>query len=134
MILFLLPILTALYEGPRFDAHVGERRDVLENAILHVLELGRIYCNTGAFPRLAAALWIGGGCYPAFIPDVGAIAMGSHTYEWILRHQSDSDLNRSPEWPYEQPVWVFTSRSLSAVPGADIRFVRGDKTGIRDHR
>ena len=29
-------------------------------------------------------------------------------------------------WPYEQPVWVFSSRELPPVPGADIRFVRGD--------
>src|SRR5690606_20091804 len=29
-------------------------------------------------------------------------------------------------WPYEQPTWVFTSRSLPTVPGADVRFVRGD--------
>lgn len=64
--------------------------------------------------------------YPAFIRDVGAIAMGSHTYEWILRHQSDSEPNRPLEWEYEQPVWVFTTRALPKVPGADLRFVRGD--------
>jgi dihydrofolate reductase len=29
-------------------------------------------------------------------------------------------------WPYEQPTWVFSSRELPPVPGADIRFVHGD--------
>lgn len=60
--------------------------------------------------------------YPAFIRDVGAAAMGAATYEWLL-----ADLARSGQpWPYQQPAWVFTSRSLPTVPGADLRFVRGD--------
>lgn len=64
--------------------------------------------------------------YPEFIRDVGALAMGSTTYEWILAHPIDADTGDPQPWPYEQPVWVFTSRSLPTVPGADIRFVRGD--------
>jgi dihydrofolate reductase len=64
--------------------------------------------------------------YPDFIREVGAIAMGSATYEWILRHQIFPDNGRPKPWPYEQPVWIFTSRSLPGVPGADIRFVSGD--------
>lgn len=57
--------------------------------------------------------------YTDFIRDVGALAMGSHTYEWVVEHLTDA-------WPYEQPCWVFTSRSLTALPGADLRFVKGD--------
>ena len=62
--------------------------------------------------------------YPAFFREVGALAMGSATYEWMLRHL----VNAEPpgKWPYEQPAWVFSSRELPPVPGADIRFVRGD--------
>ncbi len=63
--------------------------------------------------------------YPSFIRDVGAIAMGSTTYEWVLRHLGDPQV-KMPAWPYEQPVWVFSSRTLIAPAGADIRFVRGD--------
>ncbi len=59
--------------------------------------------------------------YPAFIRDVGALAMGSATYEWLLRHLGDTQA-----WPYTQPAWVFTSRQLSVMPGADVRFVSGD--------
>lgn len=63
--------------------------------------------------------------YPEFIGRIGAIAMGSTTYEWILDHEKLLDGSGKP-WPYEQPCWIFTSRSLPAVPGADLRFVRGD--------
>jgi len=61
--------------------------------------------------------------YPAFIKDVGALAMGSSTYEWVRRHLGTDIL---ASWPYTQPTWVFTTRTLPAVPGADLRFVRGD--------
>ena len=64
--------------------------------------------------------------YAAFVAEVGALAMGSTTYEWILGHEfSGGDLTDG-KWPYEQPCWVFTHRELPAVPGADIRFVRDD--------
>lgn len=64
--------------------------------------------------------------YPAFIRDVGAIAMGSTTYEWLLRHTVAENADMPQAWSYEQPAWVFTSRELPGIPGADIRFVRGD--------
>lgn len=62
--------------------------------------------------------------YPTFIKDVGALAMGSSTYEWMLRNVING---KNPEpWPYTQPAWVFSSRTLPGVPGADVRFVKGD--------
>lgn len=64
--------------------------------------------------------------YPAFIREVGALAMGSSTYEWMLRHVVSPTAARPQPWPYEQPTWVFTSRTLPPVTGADIRFVKGD--------
>lgn len=64
--------------------------------------------------------------YGDFIRDVGAIAMGSSTYEFILRHLASVDDPEQARWPYEQPSWIFTSRTLPGVPGADIRFVSGD--------
>lgn len=60
--------------------------------------------------------------YPTFIKDVGALAMGSATYEWMLRYA----IKEGTPWPYEQPTWVFSRRELPPVAGADIRFVRGD--------
>jgi dihydrofolate reductase len=64
--------------------------------------------------------------YPDFIRDVGALAMGSSTYEWMLRHLVGPEAARPGPWPYSQPTWVLTSRSLPEVAGADIRFARGD--------
>lgn len=64
--------------------------------------------------------------YPEFIREVGALAMGSTTYEWLLRHEIAADPENPRDWPYTMPAWVFTSRKLPAVPGADIRFVQGD--------
>lgn len=67
--------------------------------------------------------------YPDFIRHVGALAMGSATYEWLLRHL----LSESPgEWPYEQPTWVFSTRELPEIPGADLRFVRGDVRPVHE--
>lgn len=64
--------------------------------------------------------------YPEFIAQVGALAMGASTYEWMLRHLVAAAENPQSAWPYRQPVWVFTHRELPGVPGADLRFVRGD--------
>jgi len=69
---------------------------------------------------------IGATSYPDFIKEVGALAMGSHTYEWMLRHVVDPNGDQAQPWPYEQPTWVLTSRALPLVPGADIRFAKGD--------
>jgi len=60
--------------------------------------------------------------YAAFIAEVGAIAMGSATYEWVRRELA----NNGSSWPYEQPVWIFSHRPLPAIEGADLHFVSGD--------
>ncbi|MEZ4710118.1 MAG: dihydrofolate reductase family protein [Caldilineaceae bacterium] len=64
--------------------------------------------------------------YPTFIEGVGALAMGSATYEWMLRHADKVAADMGASWPYTQPTWVFSSRRLPPVTGADIRFVHGD--------
>lgn len=61
-----------------------------------------------------------------FISQVGAIAMGSATYEWMLENDIFQDPAHPRPWPYAQPVWVFTTRDLRIVERADIRFVSGD--------
>lgn len=70
--------------------------------------------------------------YPKFILDVGALAMGSATYEWMLRHAVAPPGGSGEPWPYAQPVWVFSSRTLPDVPGADIRFVKGDVRPVHE--
>jgi dihydrofolate reductase len=68
--------------------------------------------------------------YPAFIKDVGALAMGSATYEWMLKHVVGPEAKERQPWPYTQPTWVFSSRTRVALPGVDIRFARGDVTPV----
>lgn len=54
--------------------------------------------------------------------DIGALAMGANTYQWVLDHISAT----GEAWPYEEPCWVFTHRQLDVPEGADIRFVQDD--------
>jgi dihydrofolate reductase len=64
--------------------------------------------------------------YPEFISGVGALAMGSATYEWMLRNADKVAAQGGSAWPYSQPAWIFSTRKLPAIEGADIRFVSGD--------
>lgn len=64
--------------------------------------------------------------YSSFIANVGALAMGSATYEWMLRHADTVAGQFTTAWPYTQPTWIFSSRELPRIPGADVRFARGD--------
>ena len=60
--------------------------------------------------------------YDAFIADVGALAMGATTYEWILDHEFTGKDPSEWRWPYEVPCWVFTHRELPVVPNAQVEF------------
>lgn len=61
--------------------------------------------------------------YDAFYAAVGAVAMGSTTYEWILDHDNE-------RWPYDVPAWVFTHRELRHVAGARVTFTTGDVRNV----
>ena len=69
----------------------------------------------------------GRSSFTEFMADVGPMAMGATTYQWVLDHEK---VLEKPEkwtaWYADRPTWVFTHRDLPAVPGADIRFVQGD--------
>jgi dihydrofolate reductase len=62
--------------------------------------------------------------YPAFMEGVGALVMGSKTYEFILGRN----------WAYDDlPVWVMTSRDLPPVEGATgLRFAAGPVASLHD--
>jgi dihydrofolate reductase len=64
--------------------------------------------------------------YPEFISDVGALAMGSATYEWMVRNAEKVAAETGSAWPYTQPAWIFSSRKLPIIEGVNIRFVNRD--------
>jgi dihydrofolate reductase len=70
--------------------------------------------------------------YDDFIKDIGAMVMGSTTYEWLLAHTREVIEETGSAWPYEMPVWVMTSRHLEQVEGADVRFASGDVKTVYD--
>ncbi|WP_181905757.1 dihydrofolate reductase family protein [Microbacterium bovistercoris] len=63
--------------------------------------------------------------YGAFIADVGALAMGASTYEWVMRHEQG-------RWTYAQPTWVFSHRRLAPPEVGDVRLVQGDVRAVHD--
>ena len=73
------------------------------------------------------------GGWDDFIAEIGPMAMGATTYQWILEHE---DLIGSPEkwqqWYADRPAWVFTHRELPPIPGVDLRFASGDVRPVYD--
>jgi dihydrofolate reductase len=57
--------------------------------------------------------------YQAFAKSVGALVMGSATYEWLVRNQPG-------DWMYEQPSWVLTSRPEIVEAGHPVQTFDGD--------
>src|SRR5215218_7825446 len=70
--------------------------------------------------------------YGDFIARVGALAMGSATYEWILDHEFSGKDPAEWKWPYAVPCWVFTHRKLPVVPNAPVEFTSGDVAGVHE--
>ena len=70
--------------------------------------------------------------YGAFIAEVGALAMGRTTYQWILDHEFAGKERAEWKWPYEIPCWVFTHRQLPVVPDAAIEFTSADVAAVHE--
>jgi dihydrofolate reductase len=65
------------------------------------------------------------GSYDAFYDGVGAMVMGSATYQFVL--------DEVDEWPYAgKPAWVLTSRELPRPGGddVDVRFATGELAAL----
>jgi dihydrofolate reductase len=70
-----------------------------------------------------------GDLYLEFYAQVGALAMGATTYEWIVGHEKL--LDKPESWPYTgRRSWVFSHRQLPVVTGADISFASGDVRAV----
>jgi dihydrofolate reductase len=57
--------------------------------------------------------------YEVFMKSVGALVMGSATYEWVVN-------NHPGDWPYEQPSWVATHRPQIIAEGHPVQTFCGD--------
>jgi dihydrofolate reductase len=107
---------TQYYCAMSLDGFIAEADDTLEWLTGYE---GRPYAGAGAEPME--------GAYERYYDGVGALVMGSATYEFVLEHGGG--------WPYAgKPVWVLTSRELP-VPegdGVDVRFASGEIAGLHD--
>lgn len=108
---------TQYYCAASLDGYIAERDDTLE----WLMKYEGSFEGAGAEPIK--------GAYPEFYDGVGALVMGSATYEFILAHDGRN------EWPYQgKPSWVLTSRDLPARAGegADVRLVDAPVAELHD--
>jgi dihydrofolate reductase len=104
-----MPGLTQYYTATTLDGYIADENNSLE----WLFEVDRSQDGEYAFDR--------------FFAGIGAMAMGATTYEWILEHHRPLEDPEKWKEPYgDTPAWVFTHRTLAAIPDADIRFVQGD--------
>ncbi|BCI50964.1 dihydrofolate reductase [Mycolicibacterium litorale] len=61
--------------------------------------------------------------YDAFADTVGALVMGSATYEWIVKNQPG-------QWMYQQPSWVLTHRPGIVADGHPVQTFQGEVTDL----
>jgi dihydrofolate reductase len=69
--------------------------------------------------------------FARFFEDVGAMAMGSTTYEWVVEHENLVEHPEKWETFYGgRPCWVFSNHDLPVIEGADVRIVRGSVASV----
>lgn len=66
--------------------------------------------------------------YAAFIGEVGAIAMGSTTYDWVVAHEAAQD---GPPWPYDLPCFLFSRTGRTPV-AESIQLIAGPPAEHRE--
>ncbi|MBJ7383319.1 MAG: dihydrofolate reductase [Mycolicibacterium sp.] len=59
----------------------------------------------------------------AFMTNIGALVMGSATYEWILK-------NHPGPWMYDQPSWVLTTRPEIVAEEHPVHTFSGELTDV----
>jgi dihydrofolate reductase len=111
---------TQYYCAATLDGYIAEADDTLEWLMGY----------QGEFHGEGAESGKGKAGYEGFYEGVGALIMGSVTYEFVLDHMGEGD-----EWPYKgKPTWVLTSRELPKPEGedVDVRMFSGDVAELHD--
>jgi len=93
------------YCASTLDGYIAEADDTID----WLTGYSGTYAGAGVQPMA--------GSYERFYDGIGALVMGSATYEFVLEY--------GREWPYEgKPCWVLTSRPLAIMEGegVDVRF------------
>lgn len=102
---------TIYYTASTLNGYLADENDSLD----------WLFAVQGGDPDTAS-----GGEFAKFLEGIGVVVQGSTTYEWVLAHE---DVLAHPEkWPSfygGRPTWVFTTRSLPIVDGADVRLASG---------
>jgi dihydrofolate reductase len=71
--------------------------------------------------------------FAAFFAEVGAMAMGATTYEWVLEHEQVlEDPEKWRRWYGDTPTWVFAHRTVPTVRDAPIQVVQGDVAPVHE--
>jgi dihydrofolate reductase len=92
---------TVYYAASSLDGYIAEADDALD----WLTKYQGSYDGPGAEPMK--------GSYDRFYDGIGALVMGSATYEFVLDEVS--------EWPYAgKPVWILSSRDLPRPAGEDV--------------
>jgi dihydrofolate reductase len=106
---------TQYYCAASLDGYIAE----VDDTLAWLLGYEGLFEGAGAEPI--------DGAYERYYEGVGALVMGSKTYEFIL-----SELAGGGEWPYKgKPTWVLSSRGLPRPDGegADVRLANA---GVHD--
>jgi dihydrofolate reductase len=93
--------LVRYYAAATLDGYIAESDDTLDWLLSYEGEFQGAESDEGQ------------GGYESFYDGIGALVMGSVTYEWVLAHVKG--------WPYAgKPTWVLSTRDLERPDGEDV--------------
>ncbi len=93
--------LVRYYAAATLDGYIAESDDTLDWLLSYEGEFQGAESDQGQ------------GGYESFYDGIGALVMGSVTYEWVLAHVKG--------WPYAgKPTWVLSTRDLERPDGEDV--------------
>ena len=93
--------LVRYYAAQTLDGYIAEADDTLD----WLTNYEGKFAEADSDERMAG--------YGSFYEEIGALVMGSVTYEWML--------DQIKSWPYSgKPTWVLSSRELAQMSGDDV--------------